>query len=110
MSKGRGFQRTIMLSTIKRVQWKPYMIYLQLHRRVALTPFNVGQLAQADRNLSPASRASARSVVRTAPKKGHREALNCLSFIGRQIVLPNRILIKVLNEIYCKNHALYPHR
>ncbi|MFZ1042695.1 MAG: hypothetical protein WAN58_15440, partial [Anaerolineales bacterium] len=54
---------------------------------------------------SLASRASARSVVRTAPKKGHREALHCSSFIGRQIPLPNRILVKGLMRSY---HTITP--
>ena len=44
------------------------MTLYQLRRRVALTPFDVGPLAQAHRNLSLASPASAKSVVRTAPR------------------------------------------
>src|SRR5271157_2833009 len=80
------------------------MIYHQIYRRAALTSFDVDP--QVYRSLSLASRASARSVVRTAPKKGHREALHCSSFIGRQIPLPNRILVNVLRRSY---HTITPY-
>jgi len=93
-----------MLSTIKRIQWRPYVIYGQIYRRAALTSFDVDP--KVYRSLSLASRASARSVVRTAPKKGHREALNCSSFIGRQMTLPNRILVKLLRRSY---HTITPY-
>ena len=80
------------------------MIYGQIYRRAALTSFDVDP--KVYRSLSLASRASASSVVRTAPKKGHREALNCSSFIGRQITLPNRILVKLLRRSY---HTITPY-
>ena len=92
-----------MLSTIKRIQWTPYIIDRQIYQRATPTSFDVDP--QVDRSLSLASRASARSVVRTAPKKGHREALHCSSFIGRQIPLPNRILVKGLMRSY---HTITP--
>ncbi|MFZ1043190.1 MAG: hypothetical protein WAN58_17965 [Anaerolineales bacterium] len=96
-----------MLSTIQRIQriqWRPYLIDRQIYRRATRTSFDVDP--KVDRSLSLASRASARSVVRTAPKKGHREALHCSSFIGRQIALPNRILVKGLRRSY---HTITPY-
>ena len=93
-----------MLSTIQHIQWRTYLIDRQIYRRATRTSFDVEP--QVDPSLSPASRASARSVVRTAPKKGHREALHCSSFIGRQIALPNRILVKELRRSY---HTITPY-
>ena len=79
------------------------MIYRQIYRRADLTSFDVDP--KVHRSLSLASRASARSVVRTAPHQGHREALHGSSFIGRQIPLPNRILVKGLRRSY---HTITP--
>jgi hypothetical protein len=57
------------------------MTLYQFRRRVALTPFDVGPLAQAHRNLSLASPASAKSVVRTAPRRatGRHSTVQVLS-------------------------------
>ena len=60
---------------------------------------------QVDHSLSLASRALRQERCPHRAPKGHREALHCSSFIGRQMPLPNRILAKGLMRSY---HTITP--
>ncbi len=84
------------------------MIDRQIYRRAALTSFDVDP--QVDRSLSLASRSSARSFVRTVPKKGHRGALHCSSFIGRPISSAEPHPGSGAEAIRSHPHTLSPHR
>jgi len=83
-----------MLSLVAR-RLKPHMIYRQLSRRVALTPFDVGPLAQAHRNLSLAFGASARSIVHTAPRRASRKHSTV------QVLSADRLLCRTAYLLMC---------